>query len=128
MTGVQTCALPIFVPLWATISFAVLSLSGLKLLRIRVGKVTMSDKMLKEILKAQPAEAGAPFLGDQPMTTALGAPAAAAPLQAGPPAAMATSLPNPKKGDDVVVSLMGPPPSARPTAALPEPPPEPPKG
>lgn len=121
--GVAAATKLLFVPLWATISFAILSIAGIKLMMIKPGKVTMSDSLLKQILKAQPAAEGVPDPA-VPMTTMLGAPAPAA-LGAPPQAAMSTSLPTRQDGD-VVVSLMGPP-TTPPPAAPSTPPPQPPK-
>ncbi len=107
--GVAAATKLFFIPLWGIISFAILSISGLKLLRIRPGKAVMSDKILKEILKAEPTPAPAPPAdgGVWP----LGAPAPPPPAPpVGGATAMATSLPAPRKGDDVWVPLSGPPP------------------
>jgi hypothetical protein len=98
-----------FIPLWAIISFAILSISGIKMLRITSGKALMSDKILKDILKAEaaPAPPPPPDGGVWP----LGSPAPPPPpAPGGGASAMATSLPQPRTGEDVFVSVPGGPP------------------
>jgi hypothetical protein len=105
--GVAAATKLFFVPLWATIAFAVFTISGVKLLMIKPGRAVMSDKILKDILKAQPTPEAAPPEGGG--VWPLGAPAPPT-TPGGGTSAMATSLPQRQQGDDVFASVPGGPP------------------
>jgi hypothetical protein len=99
--GVAAVLKLLVVPAWATLSFALLAVSGFKLLSLKPGKVVMSDKLLKAILKAQPSQPAAAQGASGGDWSPIGPPASGS-------SAMSTALPSPKSGD-VVVALSGAP-------------------
>ncbi len=96
-------------PFWGMLSFALFSIAGLRLMRVRPGKIVMGDADIKAIIKT-PSAPEAPVPVPAPFETApLGAPAPPA-APAPPPPAMTTALSPPQKGGDVLVSLPPKPP------------------